>query len=108
MDNALSLVWLSAACASISYTLTKTPMFGWAANLFQRWTPIYYLWQCPYCMGHYVAFFLVAVYQPRPFTGHWVDYLAAAFVIVTLQTYMVQAILLLGRANSYMKKFEGQ
>ncbi len=89
------LLWLALACASVSYTLTKTPMFNWVrTRLPRKWLTVRHLWECPYCMAHWVAFGLVALVRPQPFTGTWVDYPVAAFIIVTLATYGFQLIIM--------------
>lgn len=44
------------------------------------------LFTCPYCFSHWLAFGVVAVFQPRPLVSPWwwVDMVASAFVLVTL------------------------
>ena len=108
-DNPVTLVWMALACASVSYTLTKTPMFLWVAKRFQHkpsgW--MFQLWTCPYCMGHWVAFAMVAAVQPKPFAGGWVDLPLAAFAVVTLSMFFVQLIILMGEVFKCLRAYHG-
>ncbi|MCA9731227.1 DUF1360 domain-containing protein [candidate division KSB1 bacterium] len=46
------------------------------------------LLSCGYCFGHWVAFGLVALYQPRLFHFWWlVDYFFSALVIAWFSAY---------------------
>ena len=99
------LVWLAVATASISFTITKTQTFDFIR--YRVPDGIFYeLINCPYCMSHYVAMFFVAIYHPMPLTGHWIDLLASVFIIVTLSTFMVQAILLVARVLNVLKPYD--
>jgi hypothetical protein len=51
------------------------------------WARFFYeLVACPYCLGHYIAFGLVLIYQPRPLITHWLwlDLTVSCFLIVTI------------------------
>jgi len=93
---------LVLATASISYTLTKTPVFDWLRDRLPDGL-IFNLWICPYCMTHWVAALLVAVYPVYPLTGSLLDLPVVAFAVVTVSTYFIQAIMLLGYLNSRLK-----
>ncbi len=78
-----SVVYLSIATASISFTITETKMFmpvrEWAKN---KNVFLGELVSCGYCFGHWVAFALVAIYQPKLFESWWLlDYFLTALVI---------------------------
>lgn len=105
MDQLSQLVWLSVATASISFTITKTQTFDFIRDRLPNGIP-YELSTCPYCMSHWVAMLFVAIYRPTPFSGHWVDWFASVFVIVTLSTFMVQAILLVARVLNVLKPYD--
>ena len=75
---------LSLVTASISYTVTETKLFKplreWVGKL-----PMGELLSCGYCLGHWVAFALVAIYRPRLFEMWWpLDYFLTALLIAWL------------------------
>jgi hypothetical protein len=75
---------LSLVTASISYTVTETKLFKplreWAGKL-----PMGELLSCGYCLGHWVAFGLVAIYRPRLFEMWWpLDFFLTALLIAWL------------------------
>ncbi|HLP46785.1 MAG TPA: DUF1360 domain-containing protein [Candidatus Kapabacteria bacterium] len=78
-----TIIYLSFVTASISFTMTETKLF----KPFREWlkkksTFLGDLLSCGYCFGHWVAFSLVAVYQPRLFESWWLlDYFLTALVI---------------------------
>jgi hypothetical protein len=48
---------------------------------------------CGYCLGHWVAFGLVAVYRPRLFAAWWLlDYFLTALVIAWLAAFQWAAL----------------
>ncbi|HKJ66543.1 MAG TPA: DUF1360 domain-containing protein [bacterium] len=83
MTETETVLYLSLVTASISFTVTETRLLkpyrewmerrsGWIGELFG----------CGYCLGHWVAFLLVAVYQPRLFQSYLLlDYFLTALVI---------------------------
>ncbi|MCB9500633.1 MAG: DUF1360 domain-containing protein [Deferribacteres bacterium] len=80
--------YLSFAVASISFTVTETKIF----EPLRAWTNskkiLGGLLSCGYCFGHWVAFGLVALYQPRLFHFWWlVDYFFSALVIAWFSAY---------------------
>jgi hypothetical protein len=77
------VLYLSLVTASMPFTVTETRLFlplrewlkqksVWAGNLSSR----------GYCLGHWIAFCLVAIYQPRLFQSWWLlDYFLTALAI---------------------------
>lgn len=100
-----NLIWLAVATASISFTITKTQTFNFIKDRLPDGI-LFELAMCPYCMSHYVAMFFVVIYRPMPLTGHPVDLIASVFIIVTLSTFMVQAILLVARVLNVLKPYD--
>ena len=78
-----TVIYLSLVTASISFTVTETKLF----KPVREWTKrkntfIGELISCGYCFGHWVAFALVAIYQPKFFELWWLlDYFFTALVI---------------------------
>jgi hypothetical protein len=83
------IVLLSLVTASMSFTVTETKVF---ASL-REWTKVRSrfvgeLISCGYCFGHWIAFALVAVFQPRLFQSWWLlDYFLTALVIAWLAAF---------------------
>ncbi len=77
------VIYLSLVTASISFTVTEAKLF----QPFRDWVKgksafLGELVSCGYCFGHWVAFALVVVYQPRLFQSWWpMDYFLTALVI---------------------------
>ncbi len=105
MDGITLLVWLAVATASISFTITKTQTFDFIKDRLPMGI-LLELALCPYCMSHYVEAFFVAIYRPMPFSNHPVDWIASVFVIVTLSTFLVQAILVTARVLNVLKPYD--
>lgn len=81
------IILLSIVNASVSFTITETKLF----EPFRLWLEkksqfLGKLFTCGYCLGHWVAFFLVVIYQPRLFTSiiMIIDYFFTALVIAWL------------------------
>jgi hypothetical protein len=80
---------LSLLTASISFTVTETKVF----QFLREWTKAKNAWagdliSCGYCLGLWVAFALVVVYQPRLFHAWWLlDYFFTALVIAWLSAF---------------------
>ena len=78
-----NIIYLSFVTAAISFTVTETKIF----EPLRQWmktksTFLGDLLSCGYCFGHWVAFALTAVYQPRLFSSWWLlDYFLTALVI---------------------------
>jgi hypothetical protein len=81
--------WLSMASASIAFTITETRLF----QRFREWLKAKSaffgeLASCGYCLGHWSAFLLVAIYQPRLLERWWpLDYFLTALVIAWLSGF---------------------
>ena len=80
---------LSLATASIAFSVTETkglaPLRQWASS-HSRF--LGKLLSCGYCLGHWVALGLVAIYRPRLLTTWWaLDYLLAALIIAWLAAF---------------------
>ncbi|NUO09969.1 MAG: DUF1360 domain-containing protein [Candidatus Brocadia sp.] len=83
------ILYLSFVIASISFAVTETkifkPMREWVKgkNAF-----LGELISCGYCFGYWVAFALVAIYQPRLYALWWLpDYFFTAIVIAWLAAF---------------------
>jgi len=79
----ISIAFLSFVTASISFTVTETKLFlplrEWMKK---RNAFVGELISCGYCLGHWVAFGLVAIYRPRLFHAWWLlDSFLTALVI---------------------------
>ncbi|MCP4401367.1 MAG: DUF1360 domain-containing protein [bacterium] len=83
------VIYLSFVTASIAFTVTEVKLF----EPFRLWIKekssfLGELFSCGYCFGHWVAFLLVAIYQPRPFEIYWLpDYFLTALVISWLSAF---------------------
>lgn len=88
------VVLLSLVTASVAFALSETTVFAEA----REWVKSRSVWLgklvcCGYCLGHWVAFFLVAIYRPRLFEGWWLlDYLLTALVIAWLAAFQWGAL----------------
>jgi hypothetical protein len=88
------VIYLSFVTASITFTLTETKLFlplrEWVKG---KSSFLGELLSCGYCFGHWVAFALVTIYQPKLFQLWWLlDYFLTALVIAWLSAF--QAILM--------------
>ena len=87
MDEVISLSFVTAC---ISFTITETKLFeplrNWLEN---QSTFLAKLFNCDYCLGHWVAFLLVAIYQPRLLNSFFflIDYFFTALVIAWLSAF---------------------
>ena len=80
---------LSLVSASIAFTLSEAAAFAGTREWAKGWNPrLGKLASCGYCLGHWMAFGLVAVYRPRLFQGWWLlDYFLTALVIAWLAAF---------------------
>jgi len=90
MDTALEAVTLlSLVNASISFTVSEMKIF----RPLREWVKCrnHFLGEllfCGYCVGHWTAFALVAIYRPRLFELWWpLDYFLSALVIAWLSAF---------------------
>lgn len=97
------VVWLSLVTASVAFTLCETTVFAGLRDWLKgRSVLLGKLAGCGYCLGHWVAFGLVAIYRPRHFGGwRFLDYLLTAVVIAWLAAFQWTALCcLLGRQEN--------
>ena len=87
--NFEQLMYLSFAVASISFTVAEMRLFAPLREWIQQRNPhLGELFLCSYCLGHWVAFGLVAIFQPRLFWFWWpLDYFLTALVIAWLAAF---------------------
>jgi hypothetical protein len=80
------MIYLSFITASVSFTITETKLFKPIRNWVKRSNSFFGdLLFCGYCLGHWLAFSLVAIYRPRLFNSMWpLDYFLTAIVITWL------------------------
>jgi len=82
---------LAIAASSIAITITQTELFAplrvWTQKLGHM---VSYLFQCFYCMSHWVVFLGILTYRPRVVqSGSLVaDLVVSAFFTVTLSTFV--------------------
>jgi hypothetical protein len=78
-----TVIYLSFVTACISFTVTETKIFKPLREWLKKKSAFLgNLFSCGYCFGHWVAFFLVAIYKPRLFEFWWLlDYFFTALVI---------------------------
>jgi hypothetical protein len=88
------VILLSLVTASVVFTLCETTVFAGLRD----WVKARSVWvgklaRCGYCLGHWVAFGLVAIYRPRLFESWWpLDYLLTALVIAWLAAFQWAAL----------------
>lgn len=77
------VIYLSFATSSISFTVTETKFFKPLREWIKKKSNFLGdLLSCGYCLGHWIAFALVAVYKPKLFEFWWLlDYFLTAIVI---------------------------
>ena len=83
------IIWLSIVTASVSFTVTETKLFMPLREWMKKHNSFLgELLSCGYCFGHWVAFFLVAIYRPKLLEG-WclLDYFLTALVISWLAAF---------------------
>lgn len=86
---------LALAVGAISLTLTKAQIFEWLRNLVGRIsTWLGELFDCPYCMAHWVALGTMFLYKPILIaSGHgWLDLFVSYFALVALGSLVAGAI----------------
>lgn len=80
------VILLSMVTACISFTVAEMKLFA----PFRAWIKgknFFFgeLFLCGYCLGHWVAFILVAIYRPRLFQSWWlIDYFLTAVIVAWL------------------------
>ena len=83
------VLYLSFVTAAVSFTVTEMKPFAPVREWANARNPVLgELLSCGYCFGHWVAFALVAIYQPRLFLCWWLlDYFLTALVIAWLSAF---------------------
>lgn len=88
------VIWLSLVTASVAFTISETALFAGA----REWLHGKSVWLgelagCGYCVGHWIAFALVAIYRPRLFAAWWLlDYFLTALIIAWLSAFQWAAL----------------
>ncbi len=88
------VLWLSLVTASVTFTLSETTVFAGLRD----WVKARNAWLgklacCGYCLGHWVAFGLVAIYRPKLFEAWWfLDYVLTALVIAWIAAFQWGAL----------------
>ena len=96
------VIYLSLVTASVSYTLSETKLFEPFRNwLTKRFNLLGKLFNCGYCLGFWIAFGLVAIYQPRLFSFWFLlHYFLTALVIAWLAGFQwILMCLLMNKAG---------
>jgi hypothetical protein len=82
----VTIGFLAVVSASVSFVVAETRLFKPIREWIRGGLPFFgSMVSCGFCLGHWVAFALVAVYKPRLFEA-WVplDYFLTALVIAWL------------------------
>lgn len=98
----LTLIILGLATASISITLTSTPVFEWVKELLVDWPWTLALWNCPYCMAHWIGLGLALVFRPLPITGTYADLFPVWFAIVMIAALFIVVQRVLSKVSHSM------
>lgn len=87
-DDLLSCAIIALACSGIAMSFTQGSMFdGLRAWIMRKNKLLGDLARCFFCLGHWIAFAGVAIYQPRPLRSHLLpDLIVSAFAIVSIST----------------------
>lgn len=88
------IIYLSFVTASLSFTVTETRLLLPVREWLKGKNPFLgELLSCGYCLGHWIAFALVAVYRPKLFESLWLlDYFFTALVISWLAAFQWAAL----------------
>ena len=89
MLTVLPVIYLSMIAASVSFTVSETKLFKPLREKLNGKSPFLgSLLSCGYCLGHWVAFALVAIYKPKLIeVWRLLDYFLAALVIAWLAAF---------------------
>ncbi len=85
---------LSLVTASVAFTVSEATIFAGLRRRVDAWNPRFgKLLGCGYCVSHWVAFGLVAIYRPRLLRAWWpLDYFLTALVIAWLAAFQWAAL----------------
>ncbi|MDH2624471.1 hypothetical protein V3N00_15170 [Acinetobacter baumannii] len=91
MQALWACVVLSVAASSIAITITHTEVFSplraWMQKLGHM---IGYLFQCFYCMSHWIVFLGILIYRPQILnsSSFLADFIVSVFFTLTLSTFI--------------------
>lgn len=90
------LILLSMVTASISFTISESYLFSSIREYIKDRNEILgHLFSCGYCLSHWVAFILVAIYQYKIFNGFFIiDYFLTALIISWISAFQWAALCL--------------
>lgn len=89
MTTLTTCLMIALAASSISMTVTQTELFA----AFREWTVkknalIGHLFQCFYCLSHWVVFGGMVIYRPALLSSDFalIDWIMTAFITITIAT----------------------
>src|SRR5690349_3473529 len=99
MDVFLSLIVASFVAASISFTVSVSGLFESMREwIYKNNTFLGKLITCPWCFGHYVVFFMLAIAPGIPHlqaTGnYYVDFFFTSFAIIGMMGFWHKTLIL--------------
>ena len=93
IDRFLTLIYLAAATAALSLTITRSGVFASIRQgIARQSTRGARLFSCPYCMSHWIAMIIVALYRPVQFvtfTTFAVDMIISVFAIIGFSVIII-------------------
>jgi hypothetical protein len=100
IEGITSVFILAFSVSAISLTITKAQIFGWLRERLQGSKWLGGVIECSYCTSHWLAFALVAYYQPVVVKSQvlLIDLAVSAFVVVGIATMVSWLVY-----NSYKK-----
>lgn len=102
---------IAVAAASISTTITMTELFVPVRNLAHKFGHmIGYLFQCFYCMSHWIVILGILIYQPILINSHHllIDLVVSIFFTVTISTFVNGLIFKVFASKMKMKIIESE
>lgn len=102
---------IAVASASIATTITLTELFVPVRNFANKCGHmIGYLFQCFYCMSHWIVLFAVAIYQPILIKSEYylIDLIVSAFFTITVSTLVNGIIFKVFTCKMKMKVIENE
>ena len=94
IENLVAAIWVCLAVGSISLTITKSVIFSpirdFVEKRFGRDSKIDELFNCSYCMSHWVALFLVGISGLRVTYSNFIaDFIISWFAVVSISTVII-------------------
>ncbi len=95
--SVLELILISIVTASISFTITESKLFELFRNFIRRKNSFFgELVSCGYCLGHWVAFAIVIMYDFNVFNNIlFIDYFFTGLIIAWLSAIQLLFMYLL-------------